>query len=414
LFAGGFCGNNTDTMRHAPTLPHHVAFAFALVACGDGGRNGPAEFVPVDNGAPLEITTVFTAGESGYHTFRIPAIVRAADGTLLALAEGRVHSAADHGDIDLVLKRSPDHGQTWEPLQVVADLGQDTIGNPMPIVVRESGRVVLPLTSNRGEDILPEINMGTGEPRRIWVTHSDDHGANWEPLREISDTTRQEGFLWYATGPGHGLQLSRGPHAGRLIAACDHSEGDWMGQEFLHTHLLLSDDLGQTWRIGAVGEPVAGAIAPNESSALELADGRIYVNSRNEQRGGASRAIAFSSDGGESLDGGYSLEPAITTAVVQGSVLQYSATDRGAAKNRLIYTGPAHPEERREMRVRLSVDEAQTWDEGVVIHDGPAAYSDPVVTADSRVGVLFEAGDEERNYARIDFARFGILWLEAQ
>ena len=66
------------------------------------------------------------------------------------------------------------------------------------------------------------------------------------------------------------------------------------------------------------------------------------------------------------------------------------------------------------MRVRLSYDEAESWDPGVVIYDGPAAYSDPVVAADSRVGVLFEAGEEGRTYARIVFARFGILWLEGQ
>ena len=65
--------------------------------------------------------TVFKAGQDGYHTYRIPVIVRAKNGDLLAFAEGRKNGRDDHGDIDIVLKRSSDSGQTWGPLQLVQD-----------------------------------------------------------------------------------------------------------------------------------------------------------------------------------------------------------------------------------------------------------------------------------------------------
>ncbi len=48
---------------------------------------------------------VFTAGQEGYHTFRIPTIVASSKGTLLAFCEGRRHNMYDFGDIDTVLKR---------------------------------------------------------------------------------------------------------------------------------------------------------------------------------------------------------------------------------------------------------------------------------------------------------------------
>ena len=70
----------------------------------------------------LTSVDVFTSGADGYHTFRIPAIEIAADGTLLAFAEARKHTSEDPGfgkqDIDLVLKRSTDGGKTWSKMKM--------------------------------------------------------------------------------------------------------------------------------------------------------------------------------------------------------------------------------------------------------------------------------------------------------
>ena len=94
---------------------------------------------------PVE-TTVFRAGEDGYHTFRIPALMLTKKGTLLAFAEGRRNSRSDTGDIDLVLKRSFDAGKSWTKLMVIADHGADTIGNPTVVVDRKTGTIRLLLT----------------------------------------------------------------------------------------------------------------------------------------------------------------------------------------------------------------------------------------------------------------------------
>ena len=55
---------------------------------------------------------VFVAGQGGYHTYRIPALVVTRTQTLLAFCEGRKNSRSDTGDIDLLLKRSTDGGKT--------------------------------------------------------------------------------------------------------------------------------------------------------------------------------------------------------------------------------------------------------------------------------------------------------------
>ena len=81
--------------------------------------------------APFQ-TDVFRAGEGGYHTYRIPALIASGKGTLLAFCEGRRNSASDTGDIDVLLRRSFDGGKTWASVQKIADMGEDTVGNPTP------------------------------------------------------------------------------------------------------------------------------------------------------------------------------------------------------------------------------------------------------------------------------------------
>jgi len=105
--------------------------------------NRPTNILAVDGPEQID---VFTSGTEGYHTFRIPAMVRTNDHTLLAFCEGRKTSRSDHGDLDLVLRRSTDGGKTWGSLQLVHEEGGDaeiTIDNPYPVVDRTTGTVWL-------------------------------------------------------------------------------------------------------------------------------------------------------------------------------------------------------------------------------------------------------------------------------
>ncbi|HVT28732.1 MAG TPA: sialidase family protein [Lacipirellulaceae bacterium] len=345
--------------------------------------------------ADVPSVTVFLSGQDGYHTYRIPAIVRATSGDLLAFAEGRKNAASDHGDIDIVLKRSHDNGRTWEPIQVVQDeprnpAGQIWIGNPTPVVDRmdpeHKGRIWLAFTRTNA---------------RMYVASSDDNGRTWSQRRDIAQTAANPAWDWYATGPVHGIQLERGSHAGRLVIPCDHRDRANKGWG---AHVVYSDDHGATWKLGAADTRAAtDRLHPNECVAVELVDGRIYVNAR-DQNGfdPASRCIAYCSDGGETFDAPFVAQPGITSPVVQNSLVRFSAIDRGDKENMLVYCGPGDPKRRRDLTIRLSFDEGKTWRDKTLIHSGPAGYSDLVKLDDEHVGVLFEAG--RRLYDEIDFA----------
>ena len=160
---------------------------------------------------------VFRAGEDGYHTYRIPAIVRAKNGDLLAFAEGRKNGPADHGDIDIVLKRSSDGGKTWGPMQLVQDEWDEPTGEG---VDRQSdAHCRFAGSAAPGPDLAA---YSRGATRGCLLRTSDDHGETWAERRDISATALHKRWDWCAAGPVHGIQLTRGKHAGRLIAPCDH------------------------------------------------------------------------------------------------------------------------------------------------------------------------------------------------
>ena len=114
----------------------------------------------------------------------------------------RRDTGADHGNIDMVLKRSFDDGKTWGPIQVVWDDGENTCGNPCAVVDRATGDVLLLMTHNLGGDTEREIVGGTSEgTRTVWVARSADEGLTWSAPREITAATKDGSWTWYATTP---------------------------------------------------------------------------------------------------------------------------------------------------------------------------------------------------------------------
>ncbi|KAA6222249.1 exo-alpha-sialidase [Streptomyces albofaciens JCM 4342] len=370
-----------------------------------------------------ETSLPFRAGSEGYASFRIPAVVitrptapavdgvTTAPGTLLAFAEGRVRSAADHGDIDLVLKRSADGGRTWGPLQVVAHNGAGTAGNPAPVVL-DGGRIVLLHVRNAAtatEDRIRRGLVSAADGRRVWVQHSDDDGATWSAPREITAQAKRSNWRWYATTPGHALQLRNGPHAGRLVVPANHSiaptySGD-NGTEGRYNggHVLLSDDDGASWRIGYTDSKPNNYINANETTAAELPDGALYFNTRNDSPAPGNRADARSApeSGGERLIKPFRPQAGLTGPVVEGSVLHLGEPDV------LLFSGPADPADRALMTVRASRDRGVTWYAAHTVDGLPAAYSDLVRIDAATVGLLYETGDFSA-YSTITFRRIPV------
>ncbi|WP_317443016.1 sialidase family protein [Streptomyces collinus] len=354
-----------------------------------------------------DVTVPFRAGHEGYASFRIPAVVASRAGTLLAFCEGRADSAADHGNIDIVLKRSTDGGRTWGPLQVAACNGRNLAGNPAPVVL-DTGRVLLVhvrAAATATEDAILRGRVTDADGRRVWLRHSDDDGLTWSRPVEITHQVKRPGWRWYATTPGHALQLT----SGRVLVPANHTlppTGADTGAEARYNsgHCLLSDDRGANWYLGYLDENTDGYVNVNETTAAELPDGRVYLNTRNDSPSPGNRADAHSRDGGRTLVKPFRPQAGLAAPVCEAAVLQLRDPDL------LLFSGPADPAARALMTVRASTDGGTTWRTAHTVDGLPAAYSDLVRVDRDTVGLLYETGDFGA-YETVTFRRLPVTRL---
>lgn len=351
---------------------------------------------------PIFFETVpFTAGQGGYNTYRIPAIVQTTNGTLLAFCEGRKNSSSDSGNIDIVLRRSTNNGVSWLPMSLVQEEGGNaaiTIGNPAPVVDETTGFIHLLFCRNND---------------RVFHTVSTNDGVSWSVREEITASVKLVSWDWYATGPCHGIQLKNGAQAGRLVVPCDHITTNGING----AHAIYSDDHGATWQLGASAD-AANGVKPNETSCVELADvtsggsSRIYFNSRESGSATGSRSENRSLDGGTSFPGLFADQTAFVCPVVQGSLLRLQSVNEGGAFNEILFACPNDASSRVNLSIWASTNETVSWSAPRQIYSGPSAYSDMCRPDTGEVGLLYEKGVASP-YETITFARFNQAWIDS-
>jgi len=334
---------------------------------------------------------LFHSGKEGYARYRIPALLAAPDGSLLAFCEGRKDGGGLNGDIDLILKRSADSGRTWGPIERIMDDGDNTLGNPCPVIDRSNGTLWLAYTRSLGSDVENEIVKGTSRERtRVLITHSKNSGRTWSKPIDLTARLRRENWAWYGTGPGIGIQLKDG----RLVIPAYHSvlpSGDY------ESHLIYSDDHGKTWKLG-------GTVGGNSSECqvAQRRDGTLYLNARTLRRT-QYRTIATSRDRGASWS-----RPQFDKALFDPPCQAALLVLPGQKRPLWLFSHPAGPK-RRNLTVRVSFDEGLTWPRSRLLVAGDAQYSSLALLPDGRLGCLFESWRND-NY-QILFARFEKKWL---
>ena len=357
-------------------------------------------------GLSAQSKAVFTSGTEGYKSFRIPAIVKAKNGDLLAFCEGRVDGSGDFGNIQIVLKRSSDKGKTWSPLQIVASNDSLQAGNPAPVVdltdpLFPQGRIFLFYNTGNGHEM--EMRKGKGH-RDVFYKTSIDDGKTWSHSTDITLQVNrinqpQINPLWnfkedwrtYANTPGHALQFQTGKYKGRLYVAANHSSGNPKPElRDYQAHGFYTDDHGATFHLSET-VPFEGS---NESTAAQLSNNGLVMNSRNQV--GKYRVVSLSKDGGETWDTTY-VDYNLPDPICQGSLLNICIKKH---KSILAFINNDSKKSRDSLTLQISFDEGKTWKRKQLIEPKNTGYSDIVKISKKRIAVFYEAN----GYKEIRFA----------
>ena len=347
-----------------------------------------------------------------------------AKGTVLAWCEAR-QKGGDWDQIEVLLRRSTDDGLTWSEPKKISDVPGPKTKNPFSLRVKG----VNPADVTYNNPVLIADKDGTVhmlfclEYMRCFYQRSSDDGLTWSTPVEITDTFEKfrPGYDWkvLATGPDHGIQLKNG----RLIVPVWLSTGTGGNAHRPSvTSTVYSDDQGKTWQAGEIALPCTEEwINPNETIAIELADGRVMLNARSESKA-HRRLITTSKDGAT----GWStpkFDDALLEPICMGSLVRYSLAADGG-KNRILFCNPDNisradgkeepgkGRDRKNVTVKISYDEGLTWPVSKSIEPGPSMYSDIAVTHKGTI-LCFHGRGVKPGFAgeALTLSRFNLEWL---
>ena len=351
------------------------------------------------------------------NTYRIPALCTTTNGTLIAAYDCRYDNSRDlQGHIDIGISRSFDNGATWQPMQIVLDMGEwgglpqkfNGVSDPCLLVDEQTGRIWISALWMHGVlDSEGKFIEGLTEASDAWqhqwtnrasqsgyspyqttqfiMAYSDDDGASWSEPVNITRSKPEHWWL-YAPAPGQGINLKDGtlvmPTQGR----------DSTGVSF--SNISYSKDRGQTW---ITTNPAT--MNTSECAVVELSDGSLMLNirdNRNHQEKGDKngRAVYTTTDLGLTWTEHPTSHNALPEPVCMASLHRVGKY--------LFFSNPDDKHTRHNIRIKWSDDEGKTWHNGPLIDEGGSfGYSCLTTINPETLGILWEGSQAQMMFKAI-------------
>lgn len=366
------------------------------------------ETVEVKNTSPsgkreiiLARTTLLRPGDYNSTNYRIPAVITARDGSVVAVTDKRKYNNGDlPEDIDILCNRSTDGGHTWsEPYTIAYGTGHG----------QGFGDCALALT-NDDNGIIAAFVGGPGfwgstpeNPLRMYIARSNDNGQTWTEPQDITyqiygaecDDPERKEWLGGFFGSGSGLLTSNG----RIMFVVAMRENN--NREMVCNHAVYSDDNGLTWQVSK-----RASVGGDEAKVTELVDGRILMSIRHN----GNRWYNISDDGGFTWQESTSEWTDIVAPACNGDLIRFTSTNNGDDKNRLLHSVPVGSS-RKNVTVYVSYDEGETWPTSRCVVPYNSAYSSLCILPDKTIGLYVEESYQgEGDYCTV-FYNFSLNWL---
>lgn len=366
--------------------------------------------------------------QDGVHTYRIPGLATAKDGSLLAVYDVRRESARDlQGHIDIGINRSTDGGNTWLPLQIVLDMGKwgglpekfNGVSDACILVDKNTGHIFIAglwmhgvlnaqgkwieglnedstAWNHQWRDKGSQPGFDVKQTSQFLITKSEDNGKTWSEPVNLTRMCKQEDWWLWAPAPGAGITLKDGT----LVFP---TQGREKGKAF--SNITYSKDGGKTWQ---TSKPAA-SISTTENMAVELSDGSIMLNmrsNRNKTDTGSTngRAIAVTKDLGATWEEHASSRGGLIEPVCMASIIRHDYVVKGKKKSVLLFSNPDSKTIRHRMTIKVSYDDGKTWVDSkkILLDEGKSrGYSCLTSIDNNTIGILYESSMADMVFQKI-------------
>ena len=345
-------------------------------------------------------TLLLQPGDYNSTNYRIPAVITAKDGSIVAVTDKRKFNEGDlPQDIDIVCNRSTDGGHTWsEPYTIALGTGVNHGFGDCALAWNNDDNGLI-----AGFVGCPGLwNSTPSNPIRTYISRSSNNGQTWTEPEDITDFIFGDNCIvpeqrtWRASffGSGNGLRTS----TGRIIFVAAIRETT---AQVLYNHAVYSDDNGQTWRVSG-----RASSSGDEAKVTELVDGRILMSIRHA----GNRWYNISEDGGETWQPTTSTWYDIVAPACNGDMIRYTSENQGYDKNRLLHSVP-YGSSRTDVTVYVSYDEGESWPMKKCIVPYSSAYSSLCILPDGTIGLYVEEAYAGASGYSTVFYNFSLEWL---
>ncbi|MGQ1929635.1 sialidase family protein [Ornithobacterium rhinotracheale] len=337
------------------------------------------------NAKPMP-TILFTNKDKNLNggCYRIPSLITAQDGTLIAVADQRLNGCGDlkyNDDINIVARRSTDGGKTWSDIESIVDFPKGESASDASMV----------LNKKTGDIILFYNYMDLKNEKDIFKQHyviSHDNGKTWSKsydiTRQIAPENSYKDFKFITSG-----RATQAPDGTIYQTLVDLQKKG--------VFIFYSKNNGVSWNL------LTGSVQPaDETNIVALPNGNILLNAR--VAGLGSRKIYEFAPNGKLLRD--EVVKALPDPACNGAILDYQV----GKQNLLFFSNANDSKKRKNMTIKYSTDNGNTWSQGKVLNPGFSAYSSLAQLDNNDLGILYEIND----YGDIAFSYLPIDWVLSQ
>lgn len=257
----------------------------------------------------------------------------------------------------------------------------------------------------------------------VWMSYSDDDGRTWSSPRDITASLRRRGMKFLGIGPGKGIVLKWGPHAGRIIIPAYSTNWKSHLRGSQSSRLIYSDDHGKTWHTGKAvndnrvlsnGEKIHSLTMDNkkeqntESVPVQLKNGDIKLFMRNLT---GNLEVATSKDGGETWQNHVKRYKEVHDAYVQLPAIRF---EHDKKEYILLVNANGPGKKRQDGYARLAQvnrNGSFKWLYHHHIQDGSFAYNSVQQLNNDQFGVLYEHREKHQNSFTLNYKVFNWSFL---